>query len=353
MLLFVLTASFLCITGATVYANVWHEGFLFLAWLFAIWIAAARIRPGRAAVASLTLVIAVQCYWTARSVGYDWARPYSGSKAAAAFLQRSGIAARRLYGLGFVSTAVQPYFTHNVFRNFNGGGPAYWDWSTRNSTDDAAALFLPDAPAYVLAGYKTAAERERWTTLMRLGGYAHIEHFDGNVYWRTSILQPESFDLYRGGARPADPSAVSVVTMADPNSARQLLSGFYSVEANAWRWTARNFEALLKPPPGAGRNGATLLLRLFLPDSQIAKLGPMTLTANINGHPLPPETFTQKRRRRLLGPGSALCAGRRHCAREFQLRQSLASHGGRRAGARSGRSFRRSRSEVTPPQRAA
>ncbi len=291
LLPFVLSAALLSIAGAVVYANLWHDGFLFLAWLFAIWIAAARVKPGPGALASLILVIAVQCYWTARSVGYDWAHAYSGSKAAAAYLKTSGIPARGLYGLGFVCTAVQPYFARNAFRNFNRGGPAYWDWSTHNRADDPVALFLPDAPNYVLAGYKTIGEKERWSSLMRMGSYAPIRHFDGNVYWRSSILQPESFDLYRRGAHPLYPTAESMLTMVDAGAAHQLLSGFYGVEANAWRWTARRFAVLLQPPPGAGRNGATLLLRLFLPASQLAKLGPMTLTANINGRPLPPRTF--------------------------------------------------------------
>jgi len=86
----------------------------------------------------------------------------------------------------------------------------------------------------------------------------------------------------------------SVVRMDDPATADQLLGGFYEVEGrggdNTWRWTGPDFSLALAPPPAA-RRGARLLLRLYFPETQIQKLGPMTLTAFIGGQPLPPETF--------------------------------------------------------------
>ena len=34
---------------------------------------------------------------------------------------------------------------------------------------------------------------------------------------------------------------LSVLQMSDPNAVGQLMSGFYPLEANSWRWTARQF----------------------------------------------------------------------------------------------------------------
>jgi hypothetical protein len=83
----------------------------------------------------------------------------------------------------------------------------------------------------------------------------------------------------------------SMINMADPSTANQLLSGFHAVEQNAWRWTTRKFAVMLKTPAGSEQNGATLRLRLFIPDNQIKNLGPITMSADVDGHQLDPQTF--------------------------------------------------------------
>jgi hypothetical protein len=84
--------------------------------------------------------------------------------------------------------------------------------------------------------------------------------------------------------------------MDDPAATGQLTKGFYAVEGqgggNAWRWTGPDFSVALAPPPVA-RQGARLLLRLYFPETQIQKLGPMTLTAYIDGQPLGSETYAE------------------------------------------------------------
>jgi hypothetical protein len=80
--------------------------------------------------------------------------------------------------------------------------------------------------------------------------------------------------------------------MADPSQAAQLWNGFYDIEGKS-RWTARNFTVLLKGLPGPNPQGADLALKLYIPDSQIQKLGAITLSAEVSGHDLPARTFSQ------------------------------------------------------------
>jgi hypothetical protein len=84
--------------------------------------------------------------------------------------------------------------------------------------------------------------------------------------------------------------------MADQTTSNQLISGFYGVEgsrgANRWRWTGPDFSLALAPP-AAAQHGARLLLRMYFPETQIKKLGPMTLTASIDGEPLASETYAE------------------------------------------------------------
>jgi len=85
----------------------------------------------------------------------------------------------------------------------------------------------------------------------------------------------------------------SVVNVADPADSAQLVRGFSNVEADAWRWSTSKFSVVLRPPPGAAQNGAKLELTFTLHETVINKVGPVTVSAQVNGTPIDPETFSQ------------------------------------------------------------
>ena len=89
------------------------------------------------------------------------------------------------------------------------------------------------------------------------------------------------------------PRMASTIHMGDPKTATQLISGFYGIEQNAWRWTGRRFSLALAPPLGAAQKGATLQLRLTVPPVIVEKLKTISLSATIGGSALPPETYTE------------------------------------------------------------
>jgi hypothetical protein len=99
--------------------------------------------------------------------------------------------------------------------------------------------------------------------------------------------------------RSAAPSAQEAkripisVTMGDPRSAQQLVSGFYDIEDNAWRWTSKQFVVELGTPAGAAGRGATLEFRFAVPAVVIEKNQSVTLSAAVDGNVLPPETYTK------------------------------------------------------------
>jgi hypothetical protein len=278
-LFFLLASAAICLFGTIVYAQLWHFGIWFLAWLFAIWVSAYKTRLTAPTLVALIVAIAIQCYWTAAAIRYDWNHAYSGSLAAAGYLRQAGLPAGGLYAIGYPTVAVQPYFRANIFSNYYGG--AYWDWSKRNTANDPAALFASNRRELVLVGYKALSEKQRWADLLALLGYAPTQQFDGYTFWQTGAFELESYDLYR---KTSDPRAASSVNMADPAQSAQLLSGFYGIEGGKSRWTAKNFSVLLKVPPGG--NGA-LALNLYVPDIQIRNLGPMTISAEVAGQELP------------------------------------------------------------------
>jgi hypothetical protein len=98
------------------------------------------------------------------------------------------------------------------------------------------------------------------------------------------------------GALPAcrsksEPDLAEVINIGDEGLAPQLLRGFHRVEANSWRWTQGKFSVALKPPKRIDR-GAVLLLRFSVPDAVMTQRKEITLSAVIEGVPLPPEKIT-------------------------------------------------------------
>ncbi|MDQ6746821.1 MAG: hypothetical protein M3010_01750, partial [Candidatus Dormibacteraeota bacterium] len=97
LLLFVLPALAVLLLFSVKYFNVWHEGTIFLLWVFVLWVSFARSPvdqrrplPRQAATAAVLLSLVVQVTWTANSVRYDWGHNYSGSRAMAAYLTAHG-----------------------------------------------------------------------------------------------------------------------------------------------------------------------------------------------------------------------------------------------------------------------
>jgi len=293
-LFFVPMTVVLCLFGTLVYAQVWHFGLFFLAWLFALWISTFRTTITKPVILALCGVIACQLYWTAHALYYDWTEPYSGSLAAVEYFKRAGVPKGGLYAIGYSSTAIQPYFASNLYSDFDGGGrAAYWDWSKRNPANDPASLLRSAKREMVLVGYKEAGEETRWANFLHWLGYQPVQHFEGNTFWQAAPFESESFDLYRQGPPENAPPAVSMIDVADPDQSLQLLNGFYAVEMNKWRWAAKKFSVALKPPAGSEHNGAKLVLSVYLPPVQTQLLGAITLRADVNGLPVGTRTFTE------------------------------------------------------------
>lgn len=83
----------------------------------------------------------------------------------------------------------------------------------------------------------------------------------------------------------------SDLKLSGRNSDRQLIAGFYSEEGGGWRWTKHRFAVVLAIPQSTRTTGANLEVQLYIPNSQVEHLGPMTLTADVNDTELSPETF--------------------------------------------------------------
>ncbi|GAC1330154.1 MAG: hypothetical protein NVSMB17_07230 [Candidatus Dormibacteria bacterium] len=183
------------------YFSPWHEGIVFLLWIFVMWVSfaerePARAHPGtrRAALVALVTTLLVQVSWTVGTVAYDLNGPYSGSQAAAAFIKARGIDRTVLYGSGFWAMALQPYFDHNIYANYHDGAPPpFWLWETRNRFGTAPAYLGVFHPDYILYGIKFKKER----VVPEYHGYRLVRSFPGELYWKTGSIEAEAFVLFQ------------------------------------------------------------------------------------------------------------------------------------------------------------
>lgn len=97
----------------------------------------------------------------------------------------------------------------------------------------------------------------------------------------------------RGAAIEEDGQLASIVNVADPRAAVQLVRGFHALENDSWRWTMKNFTVTLRPPAGSAQSGAQLELKFTLPDVIFDRLGPIILAGRVGGIDLAPETYSQ------------------------------------------------------------
>ena len=86
--------------------------------------------------------------------------------------------------------------------------------------------------------------------------------------------------------------AATIVSAGDPRASNQFVKGFYAIESESWRWTAKEFSVSLSPPRTAAQNGAVLVLEFSVPDAVIQKFKSITLAGAIGDFKLSPEKYT-------------------------------------------------------------
>lgn len=91
----------------------------------------------------------------------------------------------------------------------------------------------------------------------------------------------------------ASNTLLPAVSVADPKAVSQLVSGFYGLENDAWRWTAPKFSFDLQAPFGAAGRGALLFIGGSVPPVAFQKLGSQSVTCTVGTELLAPYRLTQ------------------------------------------------------------
>jgi hypothetical protein len=100
--------------------------------------------------------------------------------------------------------------------------------------------------------------------------------------------------LVAGGCKRGHRGDVaSTIFAGDPNVAGHFTEGFYNTEANAWRWTNKEFAVTLNPPLHSAERGAQLVMHLAVPDPVIQHSPFVELSCSVGGLKLDPQVFAK------------------------------------------------------------
>ncbi|MDQ4123529.1 MAG: hypothetical protein M3209_18995 [Acidobacteriota bacterium] len=204
-LLFLLPSLLILTLFAVKYSNVWHEGILFFLWIFVLWISFERDSKKEPAVLSktvlvlMTVVLAVQVYWSVFVIRYDLNHNYSAGYEVAQYIKENQLEDKRLFLSGWKSLAILPYFEKNIFYNHNNGSKErFWFLSTRNPATYGAGPEVinrieneqPDLAVF-------ASDHMEPNTTIEIKGYRFVGAFEGNLCWKTGLFEPDTFWVFR------------------------------------------------------------------------------------------------------------------------------------------------------------
>lgn len=199
--LYLLPTFWIIAFSAYVYSAAWHQGILFLVWVFVFWIALQQREESDMrehwirilALSVLVVVSAVQISWSIKSVRSDFKDPYSGSKAAAKYIKAHSLDDKVVWGYGFATIALLPYFDRNIYDNYHGGlKPSFWLWSTSNDMVNDLMAVEGVRPDYLVMDIKGWGGE---VAVNNFPSYHVLETFPGTIFWKSGVLEPESFVL--------------------------------------------------------------------------------------------------------------------------------------------------------------
>ena len=203
-LLYILPLMLITTLFAIKYRNYWHQGVLFLLWLFVLWISYDRYRNrprrslARTVLACVALVMMVQVYWCIFSFSYDLTHNYSGSRSLANYIKSKGLQKDSIYISGWRCISVLPYFSKNIFYNLNNGSNhRFWNWSVYNTTSVGASQDVLDTieyeqPQIVIFSSDHIPSRQK----IELPDYKPLAFFKGYLCWKTGLIEPECYLVF-------------------------------------------------------------------------------------------------------------------------------------------------------------
>ncbi|MCW3080426.1 hypothetical protein [Segetibacter sp.] len=204
-LVYLLPLILLSILFGIKYRNLWHQGVLFLLWIFVLWISYEKYRNEnprgltKAVVAGMAVVFVVQIYWSVNVVKYDLYHNYSAGQSVAKYIKDKKLDQENIYISGWKNISILPYFSKNIFSNHNNGSDhRFWNWSIYNVTSVGASKAVLDTIECLQPGVVIfASDHIKSKAKIELRGYKAVAFFKGYLCWKTGLSEPECYLIFR------------------------------------------------------------------------------------------------------------------------------------------------------------
>lgn len=169
--------------------QIWHAGNITIL-LFAAFMMNGMINNNKIIKVLMVVICLVQIVWSGITIKYEIENNYSGSKDAAMFIKENSDKNRNIYGLGFDVTALQPYFSHNIFKNQN-TDKSFWIWKNDNGYIQDETLLEDQDGIFVIGDLYLDGFRGIYDKLKERGYQEY--YFEGNMFAKTYILETKGY----------------------------------------------------------------------------------------------------------------------------------------------------------------
>ncbi|MBI5217325.1 MAG: hypothetical protein HY958_00145 [Bacteroidia bacterium] len=187
----------------SIYYSFWHQGVLFLIWIFTLWLSFAEER-NRIDVksyfygiikylvwAGIGIVFVFNIYWSVIISLNDYKKPYSAGKEVADFIKGNHLENKNIYAGNFWSVSILPYFEKNIFRApcYN-RGCSYWVWSKNYEYPEDTDVIIKKKPDVIIFG-----RPEMFKCPDKIAGY-RLFRFTGFLFWKDTIKNVLEYKVF-------------------------------------------------------------------------------------------------------------------------------------------------------------
>lgn len=210
LLLYLISTLSVLALFSTKYYNSWHQGIIFLVWVFVMWVSFEKQKPRqnegkftnvirKLVIISFLIVLGFHVFWAGSVSISDYRGPYSAAKDAVEYIKANNLGNKKSYATSFWTTAILPYFDENIFDNHNNGKkPAFWFWRKDNRRIENIEIILQAQPDLIIIGRPSASHRAgRLVETSEITDYKFVGVFHGNLYWKNGIKEKNDFALFR------------------------------------------------------------------------------------------------------------------------------------------------------------
>lgn len=134
LVFFSITNLILAFAVTALVCKPWHAAYFIITLIFTCWIITGenenetyQFKQNKCFYILLAFILLVHINWSWKCSVFDMKNNYSASKDVAEFIKENNLQGKEIYGMGYKTVALQPYFSTNLYKNYQ--NKAYWQWN--------------------------------------------------------------------------------------------------------------------------------------------------------------------------------------------------------------------------------